>query len=82
MKDPIPPELRKAVVYQISCSDCPAAYVGQTGRNLGHRIKEHKYALASGDVDKSAVAEHLVMTGHIIKWEEAQVIDVDLELYQ
>ena len=82
VKDPIPPELRKGVVYQISCSDCPAGCVGQTGRTLGHRIKEHKYALTSGDVDKLAVAEHLAMTGHTIKWEEAQIIDVNLMLYQ
>ena len=72
VKDPIPPEWRKGVVYQISCSDCPATYVGQTGCTMGHGIKEHKYALTSGNVDKSAVAEHLVMTGHTIKWEEAR----------
>ena len=68
VKDPIPPEGRKGVVYQISCSDCPATYVGQTGRTLEHRIKEHKYALTSGNIDKSAVAEHMAMTGHTIKW--------------
>ena len=82
VKDPIPPEGRKGVVYQISCSDCPATHVGQTGRTLEHRIKEHKYALTSGNVDKSAVAEHMATTGHTIKWEEARVIDVESELHQ
>ena len=82
VKDPIPPEGRKGVVYQISCSDCPATYVGQTGRTLEHRIKEHKYALTSGNIDKSAVAEHMAITGHTIKWEEARVIDVESELHQ
>jgi len=64
-------QLCKGVVYQISRSDCPATYVEQTGRILEHRINEHKYALTSGNVDKSAVAEHMATTGHTIKWEEA-----------
>ena len=29
------------VVYKINCKDCNASYVGQTGRRLNVRIKEH-----------------------------------------
>ncbi len=41
-KDPIPLEKRSGCVYQIKCSDCPKSYIGQTGRQLGQRIKEHQ----------------------------------------
>lgn len=30
------------VVYKLSCNDCNASYVGQTGRQLLTRIKEHR----------------------------------------
>lgn len=32
---------RSNVVYQISCKNCNATYVGQTKRKLGTRIREH-----------------------------------------
>ena len=34
-------EMTTGVVYQIGCQDCAATYVGQTGRSLSTRIKEH-----------------------------------------
>jgi len=33
-----PPRLERSGVYQLSCSDCPATYIGQTGRKLGIRV--------------------------------------------
>ncbi len=29
--------------YRIPCSDCPNAYVGQTGGQFSTRVKEHNY---------------------------------------
>ena len=31
----------KHVVYQIMCSNCNIRYIGETGRTVGSRIKEH-----------------------------------------
>ena len=44
-KDPIPTMKKSGVVYRIPCADCGKSYVGQTGRNLSLRIKEHKKAV-------------------------------------
>ena len=33
--------LNKNVVYKIKCSYCEALYIGETGRTIGTRIKEH-----------------------------------------
>ncbi|XP_011858857.1 PREDICTED: uncharacterized protein LOC105556380 [Vollenhovia emeryi] len=41
-KDPLPKIAKKNVVYKISCKDCDASYVGQTGRLLNTRTKEHR----------------------------------------
>ena len=41
-KDRLQPMEVSNVVYKISCKECNATYVGQTKRQLGTRIKEHK----------------------------------------
>ncbi len=38
-------EKKKRVVYNILCMDCNLVYVGETGRNLEKRLKEHQYAV-------------------------------------
>ena len=44
-KDPVLKENRSGVIYQIPCSRCPQTYIGQTGRTLGQRLKEHQRAI-------------------------------------
>ena len=44
------PESINGVVYKNPCMDCPRAYVGQTGRPLSIRLKEHKRAVQNGDM--------------------------------
>ena len=39
---------KAGVVYHIHCAVCPATYVGQTGRRLTQRLKEHRHAVESG----------------------------------
>ena len=39
VKDSIPHEQRSGVVYHIPCSECPKAYIGQTGRSRMEWIK-------------------------------------------
>jgi len=46
-------------VYELFCGQCPAFYLGRTGRSLKKRLSEHKRAY------KSAFAEHLLYSGHI-----------------
>ena len=62
-KDPVPMDQHTGVVYQISCSECPKVYVGQSGRTLKHRLTEHRRALRNGDVAASALAEHVWSSG-------------------
>ena len=59
------------MIYRIPCNGCPRVYVGQTGRTLAQRLKEHKRALVSGHLAQSAVAEHAAQESHDIDWEGA-----------
>ena len=49
VKDPSPINSRAGAVYEIPCAECPASYVGETGRTLECRIKEHKRSIANED---------------------------------
>ena len=74
-KDPLPPSTRSGVIYQIPCRDCDKSYIGQTGRTLLQRIKEHQRAVKTMNTDNSALAEHAWSEHHHIAWEDATVLD-------
>jgi hypothetical protein len=46
-------------IYRIPCQ-CGREYIGETGRPLNIRIREHKYNLREGSIDKSILASHAV----------------------
>ncbi len=45
--------LTKNVIYEITCTCCGMVYVGETGRTIGSRIKEHL------KMDKQTVYKHI-----------------------
>ena len=73
-KDTIPTTNKSGVVYQISCQDCEASYIGQTGRNLSQRITEHRRAVQKLDTFSSAMSEHVCQTGHSINWDNPSIL--------
>ena len=81
-KDPVPPEQRRGVVYRIPCGSCDMTYVGQTGRTLDQRRKEHWRALVNCDTNLSALAEHALERDHAIAWGEATVLDCNKHVHQ
>ena len=74
-KDPIPINCKKGVVYSVPCTKCPRTYIGQTGRSLDHRLREHHRALKNGDIAASAIAEHVFSSDHPVDLSKATVID-------
>jgi hypothetical protein len=47
----------------LTCQSCHKVYVGQTGRNLTTRFKEHIRNIRSNK-DESAFAQHILNQGH------------------
>jgi hypothetical protein len=67
-------EKRNCGVYQIPCQDCEEIYVGETGRSLEIRTKEHKADLRKLK-DTSAFTQHVLSNpNHIINFKEAKII--------
>ncbi|XP_071801298.1 uncharacterized protein [Asterias amurensis] len=71
-KDKKDPSAR-AGVYRIPC-ECGKVYVGETGRNLPTRLKEHRAHGRRGDFDKSAIVKHSHIADHRVNWDAAEII--------
>ena len=71
------PALVLGSVYQLTCSDplCDFTYVGETGRLLEERKKEHIRAVRELDVDRSEVAKHVHETDHRIAFDDMRCLD-------
>ena len=76
LKDRVEPERWAGLVYKIPCRSCTKVYIGKTGCTLEHRLKEHRRALVSEDVNLSAVAQHAVDESHDIDWSSSATVIV------
>ena len=63
------------LMWLFPCGSCLKVYIGRTGRSLDHRLKEHRRALAPGNIMQLAVADHATKEMQYIDWEKAEVVD-------
>ena len=63
----------KPGIYRIPCT-CGKVYIGETGRNLKIRQKEHKDCCRKCQLDKSALAKHSWENDHLVKWDESELL--------
>jgi len=82
-------EEKPEVVYKIPCKNWERVYVGETGRPLGTRVKEHRKEVdsitgiftraentrAASICNKSAITDRVCNENHVIDWANAKVID-------
>ena len=66
------PDLQKCgVVYQVTCPQCQHLYVGETGRTLATRMKDH----TSHNTQPTAVGDHCREHGNVINKNNVEVLD-------
>ena len=58
-KDKVLDKEKSSLVYQISCRDCNAVYIGETGQSLKTRKRKHIYAVKNFDLKKSALCQRV-----------------------
>ena len=73
-KHAVDPAKQDGVVYRIPC-ECGKVYIGETGRPMQDRIKEHDRDIRLARTETSAVSEHAHNTGHKPLWNEVKFID-------
>ena len=59
--------------YSFKCSNCELRYIGQTGRSVETRVREHKQNLRLGR-EGSAVWQHFAQSGHDINFNSNQCL--------
>ena len=74
-KDVLPHTSHSNVIYKINCNNCDASYVGQTGRQLNTRIKEHKNHIKRNNPTKSVITEHRINLQHDFDWDNITILD-------
>ncbi|KAL9977406.1 hypothetical protein ACROYT_G014803 [Oculina patagonica] len=79
-KDAVDSTKQDGVVYRIPC-ECGKVYIGETGRPMQDRIKEHDRDIRLARTQTSAVAEHTNNTGHYPLWNKVKFIDRDSHWY-
>jgi hypothetical protein len=69
--------LRTPGVYRITC-ECGRVYIGQIGRSVNIRLKEHQQHIRLEHLDKSAIAEHSINQGHCIQFHSSTILTTAL----
>lgn len=59
-----PDKTTRSGVYKLTCADCEACYVGQTGRSFATRKREHWRSFRLKREDESTFADHLIANNH------------------
>ena len=69
-KDKVPNNKKCGVIYKITCPSCNDTYVGETGRSLGTRMKDH----LSNRAPLTAVGEHRSKHQHNIQDSDVKIL--------
>ena len=70
-KDKTPDAQKCGLVYQVECPACPLTYIGETGRTLATRMKDH---LKLRNPLTTAVGEHSAHEHHKITKDRVKVL--------
>ncbi|KAL6421468.1 hypothetical protein ACFW04_012939 [Cataglyphis niger] len=62
------------MVYKICCRNCDASYMGQTGRQLCIRIKEHRSNINRAVSSHSVITDHR-FSGNEFDWDDIRILD-------
>ena len=64
---------KNGCIYEIPCSVCNKKYLGQSGKNISTRLKQHQYNVRTGNLS-SSLFQHMNNHNHAIDWQGARVV--------
>jgi hypothetical protein len=63
-------------VCSISC-ECGRSYIGETGRPLAVRLREHRHNFKEGLLEKSKLAQHAYEENHKVDWHGVRILVIE-----
>jgi hypothetical protein len=63
-------------IYSVLC-ECGRSYIGETGRTLAVRLREHRHNLQQVILEKSKLAQHAYEEGHKVGWDDATILEIE-----
>ncbi len=69
----IPLKAKEGEIYQFLCKGCNSKKIGENGKTLKTRMKQHKMAVHSRYISCLTIV-HSLDTGHQFAFDEAQII--------
>jgi hypothetical protein len=70
------PQQTAQCIYSI-LTEFGRSYIGETGRPLAVRLREHRHNLQQGIVEKSKLAQHAYEEGHRAGWDDARILEIE-----
>lgn len=81
IKDKVEDDMKSNVVYKIQCNDCEGVYIGQTSRNLKHRITSHRSDIRLGK-DSCSLATHCLENQHSPNYNDTKVLTTERNTFK
>jgi hypothetical protein len=63
-------------IYSIPC-ECGRSYIGEIGRLLAVRLREHRHNLQQGLLEESILAQHAYKEGHRVGWDDSRILVIE-----
>ena len=74
-------EESRGAIYRIPCSTCSSTYIGETGRGLRVRLREHQKDFTT-DSASHALVQHARKSEHFPHWASSQTIQKSIHRTQ
>jgi predicted GIY-YIG superfamily endonuclease len=68
------PKQTAQCIYSFPC-ESGRSYIGETGRTLALRLREHRHNLQQGLLEKSKLTQRAYEEGHRIVWGDGRILE-------
>jgi hypothetical protein len=63
-------------VHSIPC-ECGRSHIGETGRHLAVRLREHRHNLQEVLLEKLKLTQHVYEESHRVGWDKARILEIE-----
>ena len=80
LKDKVPDTEKKNIIYKLNCNDCSSVYIGESSRNAGIRVAEHRRDIENRKISNN-MFQHNAEYGHNFDLNNVQILASETRTY-